>query len=247
MNEVHARKDLEKILQGFSVHRVEESRNLQVSRNGVEDALDLYAAFLKLPSVDYEIGTDLQLFDPIPPVDLILTPSEIEVFFSVAMELDVEDEQIIGALTDKLIRNSYQAGYNKFLLQYSHSVLEGEVNLLMNLHGNKDNNLAVTFADFFYCKSIAINAQYLTISFLGDYKNISDTPVGMGARDCTFIFYQDARWVKNRVFSANIKSCIYKTANERTLKRLLRNVYKNQGHKIYFIHPDGSEELKRGD
>ena len=96
---------------------------------------------------------------------------------------------------------------------------------------------------------IADSAVHLSISFLDDC--VYNLWVGFQAMDCIFTFHGDlglidpSRSEHMMLYAAT--RCQFKTTQESTLQTLLKRIDPESDHKIYFIHPDGHEELTRGD
>ena len=90
MNEVHARKDLEKVFEGFTPQDIDERKIILPQKSLVREVLDKYAELLEIPGF-YRTDSNTapntpagELNQPIDAISYILTPDEIHLFYQCA-------------------------------------------------------------------------------------------------------------------------------------------------------------------
>ncbi len=189
-----------------------------------------------------------------------LLPTEINSFlqelngFENDEEPDINEIVGVGKFISHLVQNSYNFGYNKFVLDVKN--LQEIDNLCYKISGTKDNPINVNIignvggecggdsdylemeingnADWYF----AHHSKNSKFTINGD----SGSSSGTGLENSLVNFNGDV----GDGSSAEAINSVFKTTNSEALNTIRAWVpEEDSGNKMYFIHPDGSEERKQ--
>ena len=180
--------------------------------------------------------------NPLDVISEVLTPDEINVFLQTTIRYEDNEKynESIHMFISILINNSYNAGYNNFRLNTEN--LKRKINELgekLEGHSNRIIHISIKGDVGTFCGSETKYASFVITGKVESFlsyaaENSSFTLNGEFIDKCPF---------KLEYFAT---SCDFKTPNKKTLE-LLSGVPWNSSNKVYFIHPDGTEELMRED
>ena len=180
----------------------------------------------------------------------VLTPLEINTFLQTTIHYEQHHNysDATGFFISRLIHNSYNAGHTNFQLDLTsfkpiHRVgytiksdlknpciihVAGTVGSNFGAHSENTVFTAAGAGNFcgYNCKN-----SVFTIGTAGDFLAVDST-------DSIFTITKGPL-----LYGFNNKQCTFKTTDVVQLKRFEKYYYFNeQGHRLFFIHPDGSEE-----
>ena len=263
MVNVAARLDLDKIVEGLNPDFVDEKKKIKMKGgNKLERVCRKYEQFCKIVLAQLKQADARFVRNPRSRfhglrVSEVLSPVEINSFVQSKL---LDDDPVFesGVFLSKLIQNSYAAGYNDFQITLDCAIpfpnyLEGKKNNLLKIvvEGGIGNGAEhLTFVDLTVsgrCQSIGNWTSYSSITAHGDVAEYSCYQ----ACDSIFTFHgkvclDDSCEPPYTDYAEQSQRCVFKTSDLETLTHCVKRIDKNC-HKIYFIHPDGSEELKRED
>ena len=232
-----AQHDLDKILEGLNPQIIEEGKKIVVTGADLKQVVEYYITFL-----DEEIKNK----GVMPIFPFILSPAQIRAFFQAALIFEDHPKNYhLGTFTSKMMEQSYSIGHTQFTLD---QVFVVPTPICENLHGRKEQPIEITLEGRWGKNSVGSDSRYCHFRFTEDYRE-QFYYLGSRSRYCHFIFEGDAHvstYYSDMLLLGN-RFCEYKTTQRETLQKLCNNIKTGLGHKIYFIHPDGSEELKRRD
>ncbi|MBI4453652.1 hypothetical protein HY636_03335 [Candidatus Woesearchaeota archaeon] len=193
-------------------------------------------------------------------IEDVLTVEDINAFLQLTVGFeDYEKDYSRGTsrFINRLIQNSYNAGYNNFVLNTI--VLSKKLDHFgENFCGlpyrmisvQIDGDIGVNCGMNAFCSSFTINGNANSCCGYKIYNSIITVKgdvgnwFGFGAKYSSFTINEG---VNTDNYTDDTIGCTFKTQNPKTLDKLLEYFQKNKSHKFYLIHPDGTEELKRAD
>ena len=262
---LNAQKDrgLDGLLRTYSLSPLEENKKIIVNgTNKLERMYNKYDSFLNIKY--YALSDEEKTCFVRNPhfrfygvcIADVLSPAEINIFAQSRLINDRSSHA--GLFLSKLIQNSYAAGYNDFQITLGCPILfpnylEGKKNNLLKIvieEGIGNGGEHLTFVDLTVsgrCKSIGNWTSYSSITAHGDVAEYSCYQ----ACDSIFTFHgkvclDDGYGPPYTSYAEQSQRCVFKTSDLETLQHFVKKIDAN-GHKIFFIHPDGREELKRED
>ena len=182
-------RDLGDLASNYHPQQIEDAPPVDIPHSSIPAALHQYETFL-----DYldNGGNDMDLPDDVfncylrENVKDILTVEEIAAFLNAAIIYDDheaynEDEKESYPLLffSQLIQNSYEAGYNNFVLPMDN--LQRKYSLAQELHGTADNPLRITIEGD-VDKACGAYCSYINLTVIGNAGEL------LGARSVDSLF-----------------------------------------------------------
>ena len=266
MMEVHAGKSLDKILYDFNPDLVEEQKKMLSYPSEVAFLFTLFETLAK----KYMDCAWREL--PLPEVTTVVSPGIISAFVS-ALSLQPLTNYLFPFFANKLIQNSYDAGYNGFYLDLLEKSVPGDV--ASYLKGREHHELEITVSG--HCgfwdaqgaecikyqsdSKVGLGFAYGAKNSLFTFKACSEN-FGNTAEHCIFDIaeeggYRCAKKVKHSIvivrnihnsslrnfYGEMAVNSTFKTPNRYTLKNFESSVAPH--NKIIFIEEDGTERIIR--
>ena len=249
-----ARRELDKILGDFNPEAVEERKKMVSESSTIRDALQSFRQNLKrfAGQEHYSIFQD---------VSDVLTPVEIDTVLQLVQfePINRTSAKQVVMYINKLIQNSYDAGFDQFTLNFQHFKDEGHYfeKLLQKIKAKPVRRLTVEL--FGYCGNMLAGlCENITVAVHGDVLpyafqcskncsfyiqgNVFDSLYSFADESQGSTFYLGGK-IERRAKAQRINGCIFKTPYPNTLETLLLGVDGN--NRIILVHPDGHEEIKR--
>ncbi|MBI4453216.1 hypothetical protein HY636_01080 [Candidatus Woesearchaeota archaeon] len=227
---------LDDLIRGYTARRPDERKEIEVvGEHKFGEVLRKYERCLEM-NAEYKLEDPAKAYDYIKEnVKEVLTPADINAFLqaTIIYEDNKWYSRRTGEFISQLIQNSYEAGYNNFILNTTKSIIY----LGLELKGCPERRI-----------SVYIDGD--TGIFCGEKASYSSFIINgnMDGGGCTLAnnsaFTINGTIVQN-LFGHNATSCIFKTSNKETLGKLIDYAGIDSKNKYYFIHPDGTEELMR--
>lgn len=248
---IRREKGIDDLVRGYTPNKLDVESTVTGTAFG--SLYEKYAAWLNVHFEDIEMmGTFLDT------VIEVLTPPQINAFLQGTIKYEEHERYHVhtGDFISRLIKNAYDVGYNDFTLDMPHPIEE----IAVDLHGTAAKPLNITInGDVGMCCGEV--SEYLSLTLYGNAKeescfnNVKNSSIiiygslgmefGVEAKNCTFTFYfQQGRRIDSQRFVHGIENCTFKTTDFDKAKWLYMAVPEES--KVYFIHPDGKEELMWG-
>jgi len=204
--------------------KVEEARDIEATEHVFSDLYERYVHCLddKTPVPEYKTITD------------ILTPNQINLFLqqTILYENHPNHSDKTGKFLSQLIQNSYDSGKNNFTLN---TTALKETNAIgYKIKGTPTKNIEITITGNTE-DTCGWHSKNTTFNITG---NTGDN-CGLSSRHSTFTI----RGTVGEFCGLFSDHLTYKTPNKETLDKLLKDALGD--HKLIFIHPNGTEEIKR--
>ncbi len=260
------KKSLEESVRGHSSGIIESERRIEVvGEDKFGELLEKYREFSK-GTLEFAKITE------------VLTPEDLNLFLQMIPFVSgesIEDRDTSNFFTSKLLNNSYNAGHNNFVLDFTNQGLSGcghrlfaskenPLKLMVYGHtiasGQNAENVHFEFNgnDTGWCGYQSVDSKYRIMGnvgyLLGGYStNCYFLVKGNSGNNC-FGFSEGSTLVLEGAVGDNCgtssKSSTFKTTREENLPKLLDSVVKKieerpSGNKIIFVNKDGSEEMVR--
>lgn len=230
---------LDALIREHTAQRPEERRKIAaVGKSKLNGLLKYYLDKQENVSI-------LSNFDIDPSI--ILTPAEINALLSAIIYCNAKKgliEYKLSLFATELVKNSYAAGHNEFVLDFS-DLGEQVHRLCKRIIAAKKRPINITIYGELGndCGNFSKHAHF---NING---NVYSPCLGMHAEYCSFTISGYAQGTNSAYYmlGSSGKSCSFKTPNEETLGTFISYIPRILNHKIYFIHPDGKEELVRTD
>jgi len=238
--EITRKKGIDTLVSGYSPGKVEEENEIKVA-----DSVDYGGLFKK-----YKRFKEIVDFPRRPEerwVDEVLSPDEINLFLQTYfIHEDNRNVTAMGLFTSRLLQNSYLGGYNNFKISMKNippidslgTCLWGceENPLVMTIDGNVGGSFGFKA---FNCR-LTVNGD---VDFLSHgMENSIITIHGEYEKDDLDV----APIIGIRLGFTQISgNCTFKSSQYSTAKKLADLAYckREANNKVFFIHPDGREEL----
>tara|TARA_Y100000310_G_scaffold281791_1_gene302537 strand:- start:4168 stop:4926 length:759 start_codon:yes stop_codon:yes gene_type:complete len=196
---------------------MDDVKNLISSNSKFEELLKFYEDFLSVCKGDVEEMDILQG----PTTDIVLSPKNILAFLNATISFSSYSNymKVTGKVITNLLQNSFDAGYNDFLLSNAAEDLEF---LAVQLQGNSKNHLNLRLEGG-VGQVFAGSAQYINVLASGGAAEYSC----MRSSDCNFTFYQAVVPVE---FASDAEDCIFELYGGFTgFDKKLTGLYFNPG------------------
>ena len=242
---------LDDLISGYTARKPDERKEIEVvGEHKFSKLLEKYELFLRRK--DYFIK-DKEILDWIEDV---LSVEDINTFLQLTIRFEdyKEYSRETGLFITRLIKNSYNAGYNNFVIN-TMAMSKSLDNLGENFCGlpyrmiyvQIDGDVGKYCGSNAFCSSFTINGNAelgcghkIWNSILIINGDVDDKP-SLGARYSSFTINGNVDEADNWEYETI--SCIFKTPNKGTLGKLLGYNRIGSKNKYYFINPDGTEEL----
>ncbi|MBS3122949.1 hypothetical protein J4434_08780 [Candidatus Woesearchaeota archaeon] len=226
---------LDALIRGYTTQKPDERRKVKVV--GENKLGRMFRFYLE----EQHHVNFLDGFERIPR--LVLTPSEINSLLNAIILFDDEKEAIeykLSVFVTQLIKKSYTVGYNNFVLDFSQ--LEKQTRYLgKNLVAKPKNPIYIKiYGDL--SDDCGLNAKYVHFDIDG---NVNSPCLGVNAEHCSFTITGNVKgiYLGAHILGWSGKACSFKTPNKKTLETFKMYIPNGYNHMIYFIHPNGTEEL----
>jgi len=209
-----------------SASQVEEERHIEASEHDLSQLHKRYVQLLDVPMWNH--------YCFYVPLEFILTPDQINTFLqqTIPYENHPKYPDNTGRFITQLIQNSYIAGMNDFTLNTT--ALKELHRAVYRIKGPQTKPLKLTIignagALFgFESINLLVNITGNSGSALGGHSSESTFNIqGLAGRGCGEMAFHST----------------FKTPNETSLQQMLKSV--PDSNRVIFIHPDGTEEIKR--
>jgi len=204
--------------------QVEEARRISTESGHFEELEELYKRELDFKAEGHSSR---------PILTQILTPEQVNTFLQTTVKYEKHKNYTdsTGLFISRLIQNSYDHGYNSFTLD---TTALKEIDTIGYIKGTPRNPIEITIIGN-TGNVCGYRTKYITFNITG---NIGHN-CGFESRNSTFNITGNV----GSLCGILSKDSTYKTSNKKTLDRMLKDV--NEGNRIIFIHPNGTEEIKR--